>query len=93
MTSHVGTRTTYDRYAQIVGYDYQAFLKSREQIELWKTTITSTGSSGDLRKVFPVLIGAASPYIAKNTGKAVLVKLSENDKAVRIVKGEQVEKK
>ncbi|WP_287372477.1 hypothetical protein [Prosthecochloris sp.] len=93
MTSHVGTETTYDRYAQIAGFDYQTFLKSQKVVELWKTTITSTGSSGDLRRVFPILIGAASPYIAKNTGKAILVKLSENDKTVRIVKGEQEEKK
>jgi hypothetical protein len=91
-TSHVGAQTTYFRHALITGYDLKAFKETEKQVQLWRTTVTSTGSSGDLRRVFPVLIGAAIPYLATNTGKQVPVQLYENDQIVRIVKGETVEK-
>lgn len=91
-TSHVGTQTTYFRYALIVGYDLKIFKQTEKQVQLWRTTATSTGSSGDLRQVFPILVSASIPYIASNTGKQVSVRLYENDKIVRTVKGESVEK-
>lgn len=91
-TSHVGTRTTYFRYALITAYDFKAFKETEKQIQLWRTTITSTGSSGDLRQVFPILISASVPYLATNTGKQVSVQLYECDKIVRVVKGEQANK-
>ena len=87
-TSQTGSYTTYFRYAKIAAYDYQKYLQTKEQVELWKTTITSIGSSGDLRQVFPILIAAASPYIASNTGKQVHVSLYEADPVVKAVKGE-----
>lgn len=90
-TSHVGTRTTYFRFAQITAYDFKAFKETEKQVQLWRTTVTSSGSSGDLRQVFPILIGASVPYIATNTGKQVPVNLYENDKIVRAVKGELIE--
>lgn len=91
-TTHIGTRTTFFRYALITGYDFKAFKETEKQIQLWRTTITSTGSSGDLRQVFPILISASVPYLATNTGKQVSVHLYENDKVVKTVKGEPVEK-
>lgn len=91
-TSHVGTQTTYFCYALITGYDFKAFKETGKQIQLWRTTVTSSGSSGDLRQVFPVLISASVPYLATNTGKQVSVQLYENDKIVRAVKGVPVEK-
>ncbi|MDE4918369.1 hypothetical protein ACUXAV_000411 [Cupriavidus metallidurans] len=36
-------------------------------VELWSTTIVSSGSSGDLRKVLPVMIRAAAPYLGVDT--------------------------
>jgi hypothetical protein len=87
-TTQTGSYTDYLRYARITAYDYQKFLKTKEQVELWKTTITSVGSSGDLRQVFPIMIAAASPYIASNTGKVVDVSLHEADPIVKAVKGE-----
>lgn len=91
-TSHTGTQTTYFRYALVTGYDFKVFRETKKQVQLWRTTITSSGSSGDLRQVFPVLISASVPYLATNTGKQVPVQIYENDKIVRAVKGEAVEK-
>ncbi len=50
-TTQTGSYTTYFRYVLIDAYDFSVFRKSKEQIEIWKTTITSMGSSGDLRRV------------------------------------------
>lgn len=91
-STHIGTAISYFRYALISGYDLEALRESERQIQLWKTTITSTGSSGDLRQVFPVLIGASAPYIARNSGRRISVQLYENDKAVKAIKGELIKK-
>ena len=85
--TYLGTRVSYFRYAILDASDLNEYKKSKKQIQLWKTTITSTGSSGDLRQVFPVLIGASKKYIGNNTGKKITVNISENDKRVLIIKG------
>jgi hypothetical protein len=61
--------------------------------EVWKTDIVSTGSSGDLRRVFPVLIAGAAKYIGENTGQQVNVELYEDSKEVLEIKGIQLEQK
>ena len=90
--THTGSETTFFRYALVTGYDYMEFKASKRQVQLWKTTIMSTGSSGDLRRVFPILISAAVPYLASNTGQKVPVSISESDKVVNAVKGQVPEK-
>jgi hypothetical protein len=90
-TNHTGTRTTFFRYVLITGYDYTEFKQSEKEVQIWKTTVSSTGSSGDLRRVFPVLMAASEPYIATNTGQQIPVSLSESDNAVKIIKGQAVE--
>lgn len=87
-STQLSSVTTYFRYALVTAYDFKAFKESNKQVQLWRTTITSTGSSGDLRRVFPILISAAVPYLATNTGKQVPVRLYESDEIVRAVKGE-----
>lgn len=89
--SQIGSMTTYFRYARITAYDYKAFKETEKQVQLWRTLATSNGSSGDLRRVFPVLIAATAPYLATNTGKQIPVQLYESDKIVRAVKGETVQ--
>lgn len=82
-----GSYTTYFRYALIAAYDLQAFKKSQKEVQVWKTTITSIGSSGDLRRIFPILIAGAAPYIGSNTGQQVQIQLYETDEIVRDIKG------
>lgn len=43
--------------------------------QAWETSVISTGSSGDLRKVFPFLITAAIPYFGVNTGTQLHVEV------------------
>lgn len=86
-TTHIGTRTTYFRYMWLDAIDLDEYRKTEKEIQLWKTTVTSTGSSGDLRQVFPALVAASKPHIGSNTGKKIKVVLSESDRRVTEIKG------
>jgi hypothetical protein len=87
-TSHVGSYTTYFRYLVLDALDLAEYKQNKKEIQLWKTTITSTGSSGDLRRVFPYMISASKPYIGINTGQQLKVILSESDPRVQEIKGQ-----
>lgn len=82
-----GTRTSYFRYALLTGFDIKKYEETGKAIQLWNTSITSSGSSGDLRRVFPILMGAAAPHLGTNTGQQVAVRLYESDNIVMSVKG------
>ncbi|MCC4852520.1 MULTISPECIES: hypothetical protein [Vibrio] len=86
-TTHIGNTTTYDRFLNIVAYDVDVYKKTEKMKQVWTTTVISSGSSGDLRRVMPVLVSAANPYLGKNTGQQVPVTLNENDKVVKNIKG------
>lgn len=85
--THVGTIITYFRYMILDAIDLEEYGETEEKRQLWKTTVTSTGTSGDLRQVFPVLVAASKEYFGTNTGKKVRVILYENDERVIEVKG------
>ena len=84
--SHIGTRVTYTRFVILDAYDLERYKETNEEVQLWRTTATSTGSSGDLRLVFPIMVAASSEYIGENTGKQILLILFENDKRVKEIK-------
>lgn len=86
-TTHIGTYTTYFRFFVLDAIDLEEYKSSQKVVQLWQTTVTSTGSSADLRRVFPVLVAASKPYIGTNTGKKVKLTLTENDKAVVEIRG------
>lgn len=85
--THIGTRTAYTRYIILDAYNLKEYRKTNKEVQLWKTIITSTGSSGDLRRAFPVMIAASKKYVGENTGKQVKIVLFENDKKVQEIKG------
>lgn len=86
-TTHVGSYTTFFRFILLDAVDLEEYRRSEKIVQVWKTTVTSRGSSGDLRRVFPVLVAAVRPYIGTNTGKQIDVTLTEGDKAVSEIKG------
>lgn len=49
---------------------------------LWSTTVESRGGDDDLRRVFPVLVSAAVPYLATDTGERVETVVREDDALV-----------
>lgn len=92
-TTHIGTHTTYFRFFILDAVDLDEYRQSQRAVQIWKTTVTSTGSSSDLRRVFPVLVGASKPYLGTNTGKKVEINLTENDKRIIEIKELNMEKK
>ncbi|GBD95676.1 MAG TPA: DUF4136 domain-containing protein [Nitrospirae bacterium] len=78
---------SYSRYLIIVCIDLDVYRQDKTMQQLWKTTVTSSGSSGDLREVFPILVAASDPYIGMNTGKQIEIHLNENDRRVKQIKG------
>lgn len=71
--NYSGTKTNYIRHIVLDAVDAKKYKDTQEIQSLWKTTIMSTGSSSDLRTVFPILLGAGKEYIGTNTGKAIMV--------------------
>jgi len=86
-TTHVDSCTSYFRYMFLDAVDLKEYRNTKKEKQVWKTTVTSSGSSGDLRQVIPVLVAASKDYIGTNTGKMIKVILSENDKRVIEIKG------
>jgi hypothetical protein len=81
-----GTTVTYQRFIILDALDLAASRAAEKNIQLWQTTLTSIGSSGDLRVAFPIMLGAATEYIWTNTGKKVQAILPDSDKRVLDVK-------
>ena len=85
--SDVDPYTTYFRYILLDAYDLDTYRREKKLRQIWRTTITSTGSSGDLRRVFPVLVAGSQVYLGANTGQSVSVILHEEDPEVLKIKG------
>lgn len=84
--SAVGSYTSFTRFLSVTAIDLRVFADKKEIKEVWKTEVTSTGSSGDLRRVLPILVAASQPYLATNTRKSVPVRLTEGSKSVLAIK-------
>lgn len=86
--------TTYDRYVLMTAYNVTDALKPRAEGEkldpqmAWEAKIVSSGSSGDLRKVFPAMILGATPYFGENSGEQQIVEVRidfEEDPQARVI--------
>lgn len=83
----VDSYTTHTRFLQLTAFDLVSFITSKKTVQLWKTEVTSTGSSNDLRLVFPYMAAAMMPYIGTNTDHKIKVSLPENDPKVLSLRG------
>lgn len=54
---------------------------------LWKTVITSTNETNDLRSIMPYLAAAAAPYLGGNTGEQKRIELQPDAPAVVEMRG------
>jgi hypothetical protein len=55
-------------------------------VQLLKTTVSSTGTTDDLRRIFPMLMAASIPYLATDTGRKVYMTMYETDPVVQEIK-------
>lgn len=76
-------QTSYTRFAIMNAIDFRQFTRDQTVRELWRTTVVSTGSSGDLRRVLPVLFVAMEPYIGTRTERARRQTIREGDARVQ----------
>lgn len=88
-TTHVGTNTVYSRFLFLDAYDVPTYMKEKKMAQVWKTSVVSTGSSGDLRLVVPYMVTAMKPYLGTNTGRKIEVEVPANDPAVQALRGGQ----
>lgn len=86
-TLYVGTSvesrsyTLYTSSAALEAYT----IKPAGQI-LWKTLMSSTSESNDLRTLMPVMAAAAAPYLAGNSGAAKTIQLKHDDPKISAIK-------
>ncbi len=88
-TTHVGADTVYSRFLYLDAYDVPTYIKEKKMTQVWKTSVVSTGSSGDLRLVVPYMVTAMKPYLGTNTGRRIEVQVLANDPAVQVLRGGQ----
>jgi len=86
----VRSRTTYFRYFLLDAFDLKTYREKNDNVQLWSTKVTSSGSSSDLRTVFPVMVGAAKSYFGKNTGKQLSFDMYDWNEDVKSVKCDNV---
>jgi hypothetical protein len=86
-TTQTGVITVYKKYIILDAYDMKTKESNNKLRHLWKTTISCTGKSTKLRKVFPVMIAASAPFIASNTSEEKEVDMSEESDVVKTLKG------
>ncbi len=71
--------TVFTGFAVLEAKRYQAGAAPKEMNTLWKTTVSVTSRSNDLRALMPVLAAAATSYIGVDTGAAKIVKIRKDD--------------
>ncbi len=80
----VGTSryTVFTRFVILEAKRHQAGSEPKDMETLWKSKITSTGPSNDLRALMPIMAAAAAPYIGVDTGETKVVKIKKDDPRV-----------
>lgn len=74
-TTQTVESTTYQRTLIVESYDLRT---PGKQPQLWKTTVTSEGSTGDLRRILPFLVVGSMDYFSVNTGQQVTSQVNGN---------------
>jgi len=86
--TEVGSFTSFTRYFRLEAMDGAEFRETKGLKQVWVTSVVSSGSSGDLRLVFPYMVAAAHRRVGSNTGAALEIAIPEGDPLVRWVLGQ-----
>jgi hypothetical protein len=86
----VHTRKTveYDRFLALAAVKAERYRQTGEIEEAWRTTVTSTGSSDDLRRAIPVMLAGAMRRLGVDTHGKQRLEVWENHPRVLYVRGE-----
>jgi hypothetical protein len=74
--------TLYDRWLQIKVVEGPPYRTDKTERSVWVGEARSSGASSDMREVLNYLLTASFKEFGKNTGKAITVKMKENDPEV-----------
>ena len=85
--TYTGSYVTYTRYIILEAIDLDVYNRNQTVQPVWKTKIVSTGSSGDLRAVFPIILAASQDYIGRNTESMIDLDISGDDPRIDEIKG------
>jgi hypothetical protein len=83
-TTETVKQTTYQRHLVVEAFDLKT--KSDRLPQLWRTALSSEGSSSDIRTVLPHMIAAAVDYFGTNTGRKMPTYIEPNDPRVDDIK-------
>ncbi len=83
--------TLFTRHVGIYADDLRIARKEGRMASAWQTRAVSVGSTGDLRRVVPVMIAGAMQYFGTSTGQAITLTVRENDRRVLFLKGLRVD--
>jgi hypothetical protein len=75
--------TLNDRWLRLTVVDGKYYRETGQSRPVWVGEARSLGPSSDLREVISPLLVAAFEEFGKNTGKATLIRIKENDPLVR----------
>jgi hypothetical protein len=81
-----GSRTVTSQYTTFTRKVQISAMALEDVREVWQTTIASIGSSGDLRRVFPVLIAAGKDYLGSPTSRAKTIRIAEESPQVMSIR-------
>ncbi len=81
-TTYSASYTTFTGFALLSAVDVGRYKADRQIVEVWKTRIACVGKNGDLRGVFPAMIGGAWDLFAKSTGRIVERSVSDSSREV-----------
>lgn len=77
------TYTTYQRWLNVAAFDFGVYLREGKEAQVWRVSVTSSGSTGDLRQIIPYMAASAAPHFGSSTGKAVPVSLKMDGKEIQ----------
>ncbi len=76
----------FKRYLNLVAYDTAEMKKNKKEVEMWKSSVSSIGTTRDFDKVYPILLGITSELVsdAGNLNKSLIV--SDSNLNVQAIK-------
>ncbi len=83
----VRSYTTFNRFFTLEARAIESISDPRAGPPVWRTHVESRGASDDLRRVFPVLVGAARDYFGRDTDERIETTIAEDDPRIPRISG------
>jgi hypothetical protein len=85
-SSQQETIISFARYFVLEAYDLITYRTTKKVVQLWKISVSSVGGSGDLRRIFPVMVAGSAPYFGKDTGHKIDLEIGADEESIGTIK-------